>query len=37
MDNPIDGNILRFVFPLIITESNVDRAIDVLNGVMEGR
>jgi len=37
MDDLIDGNILRFVFPLIITESDVDRAIDVLDGVMEGR
>jgi len=37
MDDPIDGNILRFFPPLIITESDVDRAIDVLDGVMEGR
>jgi len=37
MDNPIDGNILRCVSPLIITELNVDRAIDILDGVMEGK
>jgi len=34
--NCIGGSILRFVPPLIITESDVDRAIDVLDGVMEG-
>ena len=35
--NCICGNILRFVPPLIITKGDVDRAIDVLDEVMEGR
>ncbi|MDO8785771.1 MAG: acetylornithine transaminase [Syntrophales bacterium] len=34
--NCIGGNILRFVPPLIITESDIDQAIDILDGVMEG-
>jgi len=34
--NCIGGNILRFVPPLIITESDIGRVIDVLDGVMKG-
>lgn len=35
--NSTGGNILRFVPPLIITTRDVDRAIEVLDRVMEGK
>jgi len=32
--NCTNGNVLRFVPPLIITESDVDKAVEILDGAM---
>jgi acetylornithine/succinyldiaminopimelate/putrescine aminotransferase len=37
MFNVVQGNVLRFLPPLILTEAQVDEAMDVLDGVFEGR
>jgi len=30
------GNVMRFLFPLVITEAQLDEGLDVIEGVLEG-